>query len=219
MIDIIDDNNNSNDVNVSYGTGFIESKLDGTEHIVNIDDLIELPSAWSWQEAMIPVEDQGQTSQCVIYSTTSVLNFLIDSENDTPNTDNHFDKLALYNTRANKHIEGMSFKEILRYYRHTGANGYNINSYAKINSALAAKYSIVMFGPIVAGLMVRNFGPYFWRNTGGMHHGGHAITLVGYNEQGFILRNSWGIRWGDQGHSILGYDEFDQILEAWTFML
>ena len=85
---------------------------------------------------------------------------------------------------------------------------------------MAAKYSIVMFGPIVAGLLVRNFGPYFWRNTGGQHYGGHAITLVGYNENGFILRNSWGPMWGtDNGYSLLPYNEFDQILEAWTFML
>ncbi|MFH1116390.1 MAG: C1 family peptidase [Pseudomonadota bacterium] len=29
--------------------------------------------------------------------------------------------------------------------------------------------------------------------------GGHAIALVGYTEDRFIVRNSWGTYWGDQG--------------------
>ncbi len=30
-------------------------------------------------------------------------------------------------------------------------------------------------------------------------HGGHAIALVGYTPEHFIVRNSWGTRWGDKG--------------------
>lgn len=29
--------------------------------------------------------------------------------------------------------------------------------------------------------------------------GGHAVSLVGYDANGFIVRNSWGLAWGDQG--------------------
>jgi hypothetical protein len=29
--------------------------------------------------------------------------------------------------------------------------------------------------------------------------GGHAVSLVGYDESGFIVRNSWGTGWGDKG--------------------
>ncbi len=31
------------------------------------------------------------------------------------------------------------------------------------------------------------------------HYGGHAVCLVGYTEDYFIVRNSWGKDWGDQG--------------------
>lgn len=28
---------------------------------------------------------------------------------------------------------------------------------------------------------------------------GHAVALVGYTPEGFIVRNSWGSSWGDKG--------------------
>jgi hypothetical protein len=32
-------------------------------------------------------------------------------------------------------------------------------------------------------------------------HGGHAVALVGYTPDRFIVRNSWGTGWGDQGYA------------------
>jgi len=32
-------------------------------------------------------------------------------------------------------------------------------------------------------------------------HGGHAVALVGYTPERFIVRNSWGTGWGDQGYA------------------
>jgi hypothetical protein len=31
--------------------------------------------------------------------------------------------------------------------------------------------------------------------------GGHAVALVGYTQEGFIVRNSWGTEWGDGGYA------------------
>jgi len=38
--------------------------------------------------------------------------------------------------------------------------------------------------------------------------GGHAIALVGYTSQGFIIQNSWGTRWGKNGFALLPYEDF-----------
>ena len=37
--------------------------------------------------------------------------------------------------------------------------------------------------------------------------GGHAVALVGYTPDRFIVRNSWGTTWGDKGYGYasLGY--------------
>ena len=42
---------------LTFGTGCIESKLDGTEHIFTVDDKIEVPREFSWQDTMPPVRN------------------------------------------------------------------------------------------------------------------------------------------------------------------
>lgn len=37
-------------------------------------------------------------------------------------------------------------------------------------------------------------------------YGGHAVTIVGYNDHGFIIKNSWGVDWADKGYAIVNYD-------------
>ncbi|MFG0294175.1 MAG: C1 family peptidase [Phycisphaerales bacterium JB050] len=37
-------------------------------------------------------------------------------------------------------------------------------------------------------------------------YGGHAVTIVGYDEIGFIVKNSWGEEWGTDGYCRIAYD-------------
>ena len=37
---------------------------------------------------------------------------------------------------------------------------------------------------------------------------GHAVALVGYTQDGFIVQNSWGPRWGSGGYALLPYEDF-----------
>lgn len=38
--------------------------------------------------------------------------------------------------------------------------------------------------------------------------GGHAVALVGYTHQGFVVQNSWGPMWGNNGFALLPYEDF-----------
>lgn len=38
------------------------------------------------------------------------------------------------------------------------------------------------------------------------NYGGHAVTIVGYTDRGFLIKNSWGTSWGDQGYALISYD-------------
>jgi C1A family cysteine protease len=35
---------------------------------------------------------------------------------------------------------------------------------------------------------------------------GHAVSIVGYDENGFLIKNSWGVEWGDAGYGWLSFD-------------
>jgi hypothetical protein len=37
-------------------------------------------------------------------------------------------------------------------------------------------------------------------------YGGHAMTIVGFDDRGFLLKNSWSPQWGDGGYAIVSYD-------------
>ncbi len=37
---------------------------------------------------------------------------------------------------------------------------------------------------------------------------GHAVAIVGYTEQGFIIQNSWGPTWGHKGFALLPYEDY-----------
>jgi hypothetical protein len=37
-------------------------------------------------------------------------------------------------------------------------------------------------------------------------YGGHVVTIVGYDEQGFIIKNSWGNTWRLAGYERISYD-------------
>ncbi len=43
-----------------------------------------------------------------------------------------------------------------------------------------------------------------WNN--GLFNRGHAVTIVGYNKDGFIIKNSWGVNWADRGYAVISYD-------------
>lgn len=36
--------------------------------------------------------------------------------------------------------------------------------------------------------------------------GGHAVAIVGYGKDGFLIKNSWGADWGDNGYAWISYD-------------
>ena len=81
-----------------------------------------------------------------------------------------------------------------------------IASYINLGRDLSAwRLWIYQNGPILSRLIVdRNF---MSAETNGVlteydelsARGGHAVALIGYNQDGFIVRNSWSTTWGNQG--------------------
>lgn len=50
--------------------------------------------------------------------------------------------------------------------------------------------------------------------------GGHAFSLVGYDERGFWVQNSWGTKWGKDGIALWSYEDWERnLIDAWIFSL
>ena len=54
----------------------------------------------------------------------------------------------------------------------------------------------------------------------GPSDGGHAFSIVGYNQDGFIIHNSWGTGWGTKGRAVLPYEDWlDNAMDCWVAQL
>ncbi len=87
-----------------------------------------------------------------------------------------------------------------------------------MRSVVGLQYALILNGPCVGALRVYSDCPNFWDSNTGTFLGCHAISIVGYDEKGFIIRNSWGENWGDKGYTHMDYDDFPNFLELWTIM-
>lgn len=199
---------------ITYGTGYIASEFDGTEHKYD-PALAELPEEFDYRDTMPPVLNQGRTSKCVAYSLTSVLDWRVNRILGV-NKSNGFDIDLLYAQRKDKTQEGMMIKTALGYLRHHGLGGHKIDSYALVGSENALKSALVANGPCVGALPVykENQRRDFW--MGSEFAGGHCITIVGYTTKGFIIRNSWGQSWCNKGHVVIPFYDFGKFYEIWT---
>lgn len=87
------------------------------------------------------------------------------------------------------------------------ASDYRISNYYQINkrNPTEVKRWLATRGPIFTWLVVddafcRHKGAGLLRSGGG-DAGGHAVCIVGYDGDKFIIRNSWGTLWGDKGYA------------------
>jgi len=204
--------------------GWTPSKLDGTESKFIEPKNIKIPNEYSYVNNLPIIENQGNTNMCVVYALSAHLDWNYNIDHGINNKSSiKIDKHKLYDIRENKlEDSGMTFKEALDFLKKKGITSKNglikIDKYLKVNSFLALKYALIMNGPCVAGLYVRNPDANDFWNGGSTIYGGHAVAIVGYNEKGFIIRNSWGTSYGEGGYFILKYEDFNKIIECWTIV-
>lgn len=117
-------------------------------------------------------------------------------------------------------------------YPYTGADGtcataaagwqtgaYKVGAWGSVSQDLTAiKTALVKFGPMPTAMLVyEDFMHYktgVYSYTTGKKLGGHAVLLVGYNDEGqyFIVKNSWDTGWGEGGFFRMAYSELDSVV-------
>ena len=54
----------------------------------------------------------------------------------------------------------------------------------------------------------------------GRADGGHAVAIIGYTHEGFVIQNSWGEEWGNKGFALLPYDDYMMhAVDVWVAQL
>ena len=200
--------------------GFRKSEINGTEHLFMIANA-SLPEAYSYKNYLSPIVNQGNLPICVPCSVATYVNWKINLK-DGDKKDNNVSYSEIYKSKTMPE-DGMTFKDAFRFLLKSGVTtnegNFKINEYGLVKNIIQLKNAILMNGPCFGALPVYNWNKYFWRNeeNNGLM-GYHAISIVGYNNNGFIIRNSWGKSFGDGGYTELTYSEFETFLEIWTIM-
>lgn len=203
--------------------GYVQSKLDGTEKKFEEVEGLDLPESYSYVPYLPKILNQGQQPICVPCSLSAHLNWNCNVNDGENKRDNKIKLSEIYNCRTNLG-GGMSFKEALNFLKHEGVNSdkgiLKIRKYAMLGGIIPLKQAILLNGPCVGGLPVYNSSIcQFWKKIGSSSpEGGHAISIVGWNEQGFIIRNSWGEHFCSKGYTIIPYDDFGSFMEIWTII-
>ena len=201
--------------------GFKPSQIDGTERIFSADETIELPDKYTYRPYLPQVLDQGDQPICVPCTVSAYLNWRENLKNGETQ-DNKISLFDIYKVRANKG-EGMTYKDAFKFLRHNGVKSkegvLKINAYGMIKNIENLRYALVMNGPCCGALPVYNIDSDFWiKKPGDKLMGYHAISIVGYDEEGFFLRNSWGSGFGDRGYTHIKNNDMDKMLEIWTII-
>lgn len=201
--------------------GFVPSKMDGTETKFKKIRDFEIPIEYSYKKYLPSVIDQGNKPICVPCSLSAYINWVINTDTGENKVDNEVDLQEIFDSSSAKSSEGMTFKDGLKFLKHEGVSTKEgvetIDRYATIGSMICLKQALILNGPCVGALPVYDSRvTEFWDSAYGDYEGGHAVAIVGYNEDGFIIRNSWGRSYGDNGYSIIPYDDFNKFMEIWT---
>jgi len=112
------------------------------------------------------------------------------------------------------------------------ANKYRTANCVLVKTINELKTALFLNGPCVFSVGVYGWKHAMWvpwdlNNINYGLKGGHSMTFVGYNDEGFIVRNSWGIDWNlnywlsrnintNGGYDILPYSDFKYVHQIWS---
>lgn len=144
----------------------------------------------------------------------------------------------IYYHRLNKPSNGMFGRDVFSIMKHVGvateklyrsfnisprkaykdATARKITGYVTLTTSDALQRALCDIGPAYILLPYYSRSTRFWMKThaSNYRHGYHAVAVIGYNRDGFIIMNSWGNDWGINGRALLGYEFWHLVQEVWV---
>jgi hypothetical protein len=152
-----------------------------------------------------------------------------------------FDPSFIYDLRENAPAAGMNARDVMSIlYKHgaltqvdrvvgadekLASSTYRIQGYGQVFDIGTLKKALYYNGPCMwAGPMYNKKSARMWDRKTAHSEGSaedhiqsaHAMAIVGYNDEGFILRNSFGADWCQDGHCVFPYSDWGKQYEVWT---
>lgn len=159
-------------------------------------------------------EDQGATSMCAAYATTSFAENIVWRRTQCPPS---YDPVKVYQ-RA-KELDGdnnggTTLPHAMQAFLDVYPDVFDKSCEPKIINCPRGnfndlKYAIHKYGCVVGGFNITDgwYNTYKsckgWIDVSGGFVGGHAVLCCGYNENGIIIQNSWGVNFGESGFAVL----------------
>lgn len=223
---------------------FKKSKSDVRDKVLLFENQ-KLPEIFDMRSDLMPCRDQGDQGACYAYSAACVKEYQEkknygfdgyfspqffycnrenlydrDSENDEGMYGRDVMKILLkigICKESSCPVNSVNNKNNISNSVFTEASNHTITGYASIRDLYSLKKSLTENGPALIGFPVFNFTDQMWiKRQGDQDLGGHAMTVVGYNKEGFIIRNSWGPLWADNGYCIYKYKDWGVHYEIWS---
>lgn len=198
--------------------------------------LNEMPLEFDLRRWAQPSRDQGRRGTCAAFAGSGIREI---QAHKSDQFEEYLSPEFIYYHRDNKPLNGMHGRNVFQIMQRIGsvpesdypydnkdtpspelyrlAAKFKIANFAKITTCDGLKKALLEIGPCYLQLPLYSNRPYFWRSRDGEKpNGGHAVTVVGYTINGFILKNSWGNTWHDSGCIIFPYEEWHIQLECWV---
>jgi C1A family cysteine protease len=188
-----------------------------------------VPKLLDLRKTMNKIRNQGDTAHCGAFSACSIKEW---QEKKDIGFHGFFSIDYIYNKRENKDKKGMYARNIMKILQKFGsipetsysnsdsddimAGGFKIQGYAQIKTIEECKKALYKNGPCLISFPTYNKTIKLWDPSGGDFDAGHAMVLVGYTKDSFIIRNSWGKEWGEDGHCYYPFNEWGAHWEVWT---
>lgn len=223
-----------------YKLDLIPSPIDSRDYTADAIyyKTIKLPETLDYRSELQPIRDQGNQGSCSAMTAAVIKEW---HEFKELGFNEYMSPQFVYNLRPNKPKEGMVPRDTMKILKNIGivpekiysygrqvqinnnllemASNFKIYGFSRINSIYAAKSSLISDGPLYVGFPVYSeTRPKFWkqRNRSDKFLGGHAVAIVGWTKNSFIIRNSWGDSWGYSGYSYYPFNEWGSHWEMWS---
>jgi len=217
----------------------LKSPFDERDYTIDKLSNKNFPSVLDLTEKLPKVRNQGSQGSCAAHTAACIKEW---QELMDIGFYEYMSPQFIYNNRENQDSEGMYPRDVMKILNKLGccsetsypygtiedpknidskiyqeASKYKIKKYARIYTIDGLKNALFNHGPCLIAVPVYNYTGRMWKQRDGdTYNGGHAMTVVGYNNNGFLIRNSWGNDWCNNGYTTLDYNDWDLIWEVWS---